>query len=115
VLDGLNSDEMLSYIQNAHINILPTFQNTGIKLKLINSLYLGRHCLANNAMVNNTGLERFCAIANTPAQFTKQIRELWKKPFGMNEISLRKDFLESNFNNILNAKKLVEKISAGLK
>lgn len=115
VLDGLSSAEMLSYISNAHINVLPTFQGTGIKLKLINSLYLGRHCLANSTMVNNTGLEKFCTVANTPGQFAKKLRELWKKPFNPVELSARRRYLEENFNNLVNARKLIGYISAGLK
>jgi len=55
LLNHLNSEEMLNYVQDAQINILPTFQSTGIKLKLINSLYVGRFCIANNLMVAHTG------------------------------------------------------------
>ncbi|HMP94933.1 MAG TPA: glycosyltransferase family 4 protein, partial [Phnomibacter sp.] len=57
--------EMQELIKKAHINILPSFNNTGIKLKLINALYLGKHCLLNSAGVEGTGLESCCHIANS--------------------------------------------------
>ncbi len=49
----------------AQINVLPTFQATGIKLKLLMALYTGRHCIVNQPMVDNTGLEELCSIQNT--------------------------------------------------
>jgi hypothetical protein len=112
LLSQLNSSEMLDYIKNAHVNILPTFQSTGIKLKLINALYLGRHCLVNLPMVQNTGLEDFCTIANTPRQFQKSLEKLWKKPFSVQELQDRKTFLEAHFNNRKNILLLLDTISS---
>lgn len=110
LLDNLNSDQMLNYVQDAQVNVLPTFQSTGIKLKLINALYLGRHCLANQNMVQNTGLEAFCTIANSSAQFRKSLKQLWEKPFSLDELEKRKGFLDAHFNTTMNAKKLMELI-----
>ena len=55
-------EKMEELMRDAHINLLLTFQNTGIKLKLLNSLYRGRFVLVNGKMVNNTGLETLCII-----------------------------------------------------
>lgn len=49
--------EMTRLIETAHIHLLITFQNTGLKLKLLHSLFEGRHCLVNKMMVAGTGLE----------------------------------------------------------
>lgn len=114
LLKDVNSDSILEYVKNAHINVLPTFQSTGIKLKLINSLYLGRHCLANNMMVQNTGLEPFCTIANTPVQFVKKLKSLWKEPFSLDELDKRRQYLEQHFDNEKNAARLMEAISSRL-
>lgn len=110
LLSHLNSEEMLEYIQNAHINVLPTFQSTGIKLKLINSLYLGRFCIANTLMVQNTGLESFCIVANTPNQFKKEIKKYLKESFSEEDIASRQLYLESQFSNLNNAERLMEAI-----
>lgn len=112
ILNNLDSTEMLEYVKNAQVNVLPTFQNTGIKLKLINALFLGRHCLANSYMVQNTGLEEFCELANTPKQFIKKLQTLMKTPFSESQILARKKALEQGFSNIQNARELMEAIRA---
>ncbi|MDC0467848.1 glycosyltransferase, partial [Bacteroidia bacterium] len=48
---NLSTDEIHQLIENAHINVLYTNQNTGIKLKLLNALYLGRFSIVNSLMV----------------------------------------------------------------
>ncbi|MDX5319466.1 MAG: glycosyltransferase, partial [Bacteroidota bacterium] len=110
LLNHLNSEEMLRYIQEAQINVLPTFQSTGIKLKLINSLYLGRHCLVNAMMVNETGLESFCIIANTASQFKKELKKYMNEGFTEEDIASRALYLETRFSNIENARKLMAAI-----
>jgi hypothetical protein len=37
--------QMQDIIAKAHINVLPSFNTTGIKIKLVNALYNGRHCV----------------------------------------------------------------------
>ena len=66
----LNEDkDLYNLFQEAHINVLPTFQNTGIKLKLLNTLRQGRFVIANDYMVDKTGLETLCEKANTKAEY----------------------------------------------
>ena len=68
-------------MENAHINLLFTFQSTGIKLKLLNSLYRGRFVLVNHKMVNNTGLERLCVIEDNPNITKRLITDLMGMEF----------------------------------
>ncbi len=100
--------EMETLIADAHINILPTFQPTGIKLKLLSALYKGRFCVVNKSMVQNTGLEEACYEANTPAKFRKIILELMKQEFKIADIELRNKLLLDKFNNLGNAEKLID-------
>ena len=86
-------------IQNAHINILPSFQATGIKLKLINALYKGRHCIANSLMTEDTGLQVFCYIANDPLYIKKGIEELMQVDFDEKIRKERKFKLTELFSN----------------
>ena len=95
-------------IADAHINILPTFQPTGIKLKLLSALYKGRFCVVNQYMVQNTGLEEACFEANTPAKFRKFVIELMKQEFKIADLELRNKLLLDKFNNLSNAEKLVD-------
>lgn len=93
-------------LQQAHIHVLPTFQDTGIKLKLLKSLYTGRHCIANELMVSNTELENTCIIANSPDQWIKAIKNLEEKEFNVKDIELRKKVL-SKFDTKEEAKKII--------
>jgi len=61
-----SDEQMLKLIRNAHICVLPTFQNTGLKLKLLHSLYSGRFVITNLDMVKGTGLEQLVSIADSP-------------------------------------------------
>lgn len=102
--------EINGLIENAHINILPTFQPTGIKLKLLTALYNGRHCLVNDIMVANTGLEKLCHVANDATAFKKHLKKLFSKPFKASDIELRKKTLDENFSNHTSANKLLKRL-----
>ncbi len=107
LFDQLSTEQISELIQHAHINVLPTFQNTGIKLKLINVLYQGRFVLANDLMVKNTGLEKLCTRANTPEEFIAKIKQLITKEFTQEDINERKQYLSSMFSNVESAKAIL--------
>ncbi len=103
-----NEKEMQDMISKAHINILPSFTNTGIKLKLLNALFNGRFVAANNATVEGSELDQFCVIANDANSFQKKINALFSEPF-LNEITeQRRDVLNKMFSNEANAKQQVK-------
>tara|TARA_R110000787_G_scaffold113832_2_gene223167 strand:+ start:1085 stop:2215 length:1131 start_codon:yes stop_codon:yes gene_type:complete len=93
--------------ENAHINVLPTFQDTGIKLKLLNTLYQGKFVIANDFMIDNTGLESLCEKANTKAEFLQKTEELFKQEFNKDILVQRKKILK-NFSPKTGAEKIVE-------
>lgn len=99
--------EMQDMIGKAQINILPSFGYTGMKLKLLNALFNGRHCLVNPATVENTALETACHIGNNAVAFKSIITQLYRKPFTEEEITLRKKLLEQKFDNACNAERLI--------
>lgn len=100
--------EMQDLIAKAHINIIPSFNSTGIKLKLVNALYNGRHCVVNDATADGSGLEKICRIASDANSFKKLINQLYEKPFNNIDISERHLVLDSMFNNEANAKQMVK-------
>jgi hypothetical protein len=93
-------------IQNAHIHVLPTFQQSGMKLKLLSALFGGRHVLANEAMLYGTGLQPACNIANSKAAFITRINELSQQPFTQQDILQRKEQLKP-YDKSNNAKLLL--------
>ena len=44
-----SEQEMNELINKAQIHLLPSFNTTGIKIKLLNALFNGRYCLANTS------------------------------------------------------------------
>jgi hypothetical protein len=104
-----NPDEatMTDLIQNAQINVLLSFQRAGMKLKLLNALYRGRHCVANRNMVQNTGLESLCYVKNTSRDIRATVESLMNVQFSPRQIAERRDILEKQFSNKENAAKII--------
>lgn len=63
-----DQETMSRLILEAGVQLLITFQNSGIKLKLINSLVSGGVCIANEEMVGGTDLGSFCLLVRTPEE-----------------------------------------------
>ncbi len=99
--------EMQDMIAKAQVNILPAFNQTGIKLKLLNALFCGRHCLVNEAGVEGSGLDPLCNIAGGAEAFRSQVSRLYELPFTENMIRKRATLLNELNNNERNARKLI--------
>jgi hypothetical protein len=106
--DYLPPEKIHKLISNAQCNVLPTFQSTGIKLKLLAALHSGRACIVNTPMVENTGLEPLCIIANDPHEMKKQITNTMETDFPSHDTERRKAILSDKFSNKKNAVKLLE-------
>ncbi len=106
----LDTEGIMKLINEAHINLLPTFQATGIKLKLLNALYNGRHCLVNTPMVKNTGLEQLCTVATDAAGFRKSIHLLMKKNWEEKMTAERSEILVPSFSIANSAATLLQKV-----
>jgi glycosyltransferase involved in cell wall biosynthesis len=113
LISNPEQDEMEKIIRNAQICILPTFQDTGLKLKLLASLFSGRFCIANSAMIHKTGLEHLCHQADTPKDMIRLINELFVQEFTTEEIEKRKLILEEAFSNHRNALKIIQIANSG--
>ena len=107
-----NPDEatMQSLITNAQVLILVTSLPTGLKLKLLNSIYAGRHCLVNSAMVAGTQLDKLCTVANTPDEQLAALQSLMQTPFTEEDIQRRSALLGNLYSNQSNARKILSRI-----
>jgi len=103
---SLNTEHIHTLLQQAQVNVLPTFQATGVKLKLLAALFSGRFCLVNDAMVKGTTLENYCVVANSANEWIKCIEDIKEKTFSNEEIQQRKKLEKSDFSNAVNAQKL---------
>lgn len=102
--------EIQDMIMKAHINVLPSYTSTGIKIKLVNALFNGRHCVVNDATAAGSGLEPACHIGTNARAFRDIIAQLYHQPFTPEETALRKKLLAQQFNNDANAKKMIRSI-----
>jgi hypothetical protein len=98
--------ELNDLVRLAHINVLPSFSDTGIKVKLLHALFEGRHCITNEAMVKGTGLEGACHIGTNAAAFAAIVMQLHHQPFSEEEIRLRKNMLGQSGDNAHHARLL---------
>lgn len=101
------SDERMDYLTHeAQIHLLITFQATGLKLKLLNSLFAGRYTVVNQEMVTGSGLNALCHIANTPDEIIRTCNELMKLPMTQEQINKRKELLFPIYSNKLQGERL---------
>ncbi len=108
LISDLTTKQINQVIADAHINVLPTFQPTGIKLKLLSALYNGRFCLVNPPMIENTGMEQLCTVSDSTEHMRENLIRLMKNEFTPFDISIRQQVLDENFSNKKNAEKLID-------
>jgi hypothetical protein len=99
-------NELQDMIAKAQVNILPSFNNTGVKLKLLNALFNGRHCLVNKAGVAGSGLEQLCQVAEDQDDFKTAIGYLYHIPYDPNENLKRQQVMDRLYNNEVNVQKI---------
>jgi hypothetical protein len=99
-----NEQHLELLLAEAHINVLLSFQQSGTKLKLVNSLFKSRFCLINKNMVDDENLVQLCEMANTEAEFIAKINELKNKPYLENES--RAKVLSQVLDDAKNAEKI---------
>ena len=108
VVKNPSNTEMKKLMSDAHIHTLYTDQATGVKLKLINTLFQGRWIVANPAMIANTPFAELCVVAASVEEMKTAIKRLENLPFPPEEIDKRKSLLFANFSNLDNAKQLIK-------
>jgi hypothetical protein len=109
LIDNWTNEQIMNAISSAHINVLATFQGTGIKLKLLNALFKGRFCVVNPLMVQETGLEHLCSIAQTGQTMVEIIEKIWLEDFTEKDIENRKNTLSvSSYSNAVNVQKIIK-------
>jgi len=105
-----SEEELQDLIAKAHVNLLPSFNCTGIKLKLLNALFNGRHCIVNQDAVEGTGLQAACHIAASAEDVRCLLSDLAGRPFTGEDIFTRKKNLEGLYDQKANLQKLLNAI-----
>lgn len=103
-----SEDEMMDLSQGAGVHVLPAFQATGFKLKLLHSLQSNKEVIANKAMVANTGLKSWVTLAETATAFRKAVANALENPLAEASIKDRHEFLRKHYSNSAQAKKIID-------
>jgi hypothetical protein len=105
-----SEEELQDLIAKAQVNILPSFNCTGVKLKLLNALFNGRHCLVNGGMVEGSGLESICHVADGADSMRSLVQDLYTQAMRPEEIGVRKKVLAGIYNKDDNLQQLLRSI-----
>lgn len=76
-----NYSQLEHLLSEAHINVMLSFQKSGTKLKVVNSLYKSRHCIINKNMVDDEKICNLCTIAENEIDFITNINKLRNEPY----------------------------------
>jgi glycosyltransferase involved in cell wall biosynthesis len=105
-----SEEELQDLIAKAQVNILPSFNCTGVKLKLLNALFNGRHCLVNGGMVEGSGLKSICHVADSAEAMRSMVQDLYTQAMRPEEIDVRKEVLAGIYNKEDNLQQLLRSI-----
>jgi glycosyltransferase involved in cell wall biosynthesis len=105
-----SDEELQDLLAKAQVNILPSFNCTGVKLKLLNALFNGRHCIVNKDAVDGTQLASLCHVADNAEGMQSLIKELSAQPFTGEELAERQSTLDILYDQEKNLHKLMESI-----
>ncbi len=103
------NEELHILIQQAHICLAMASNPSGVKLKLINSLFSARFVIANEVALTGSGLESLVYI-NEENDLSELIDKLMQRDFKENEIEERKILLLEKYNNLKNAQQIIDVI-----
>ncbi len=105
-----SDQELKDIISKAQLHVIPSFNRTGVKLKLLNALFNGRHCVVNENAVEGTGLKEVCHLAEGAAEFKILIETLYERPFTFLDLQFRREKLLHQYNNLQTAGLLIAQI-----
>lgn len=101
------NDEMTKLIEGAHVHVLPSFNHTGVKFKLLHALFTGRFCITNNQAIEGLNLHKGVIIANNAIEMINHVQSIFETPFSKEDVATREILLQE-YNNQINAQKLIE-------
>lgn len=107
LVDGPDDAALRQLIEEAQVNILPSFNATGLKFKLLHALFAGRFCIANKACLAGSGLEQEAVIAETVEDYLLALEKIFATPFTAAHKERRKQSLQP-YNNERSAALLSE-------
>ena len=104
------TDEILNgLMKEAHICLAMAANPSGVKLKLINSLFNARFVISNEAALTGSGLDSLVYITEEN-DLPDLIDKLMLKEFKQEEIDERNSLLSEKYNNLNNARQIIAQL-----
>ncbi len=107
VIETQSQAELFTYVRQAQMNVMLSFQPSGTKLKAINALYMGRHCIVNENMIDDTELLKLCVVCTQKSDFIREIDRHFSVPFDPQN---RTAILSSQLSDRAGAEQLISEI-----
>jgi len=105
ILNNPSMEEISKLVQEAQVNVLPSMNNTGVKLKLLHAAFEGRFCLSNSNGLKGSSIESGIIQCNEAAEYIQKIEALMTTPFTIEDKKNRQLLLKV-YDNGANANRL---------
>lgn len=102
-----DAQTMQQLIGEAQLHLLPTWQPTGLKLKLLQALFNGRHVLVSPQMLSHPALQKGCITALNTRQWQDLIEKYSTVPFTQTDLTERRKLLNQYFCDEKSAEKIL--------
>ena len=107
-LGELSNSDLDRLLIESRVCCLPTFQDTGIKLKWIHALHLANDILLNEQMLTDESFGSYCVKATELDDWRNAVKELMDSDTDKDKIIERKKLAATKFNNESSARLLAE-------
>ncbi len=107
LVENPSNDEMFELIENAQVILAPFSQSSGYKIKLLESLRLGRHIITSDIIQDFKELRPFMHFATRSKEWSTILNELKTSEYTQELYKIRKEFLTLFFDNKNNAQKMI--------
>ena len=105
LINNPSDQELANLISKAQVHVLPSFNQTGVKLKLLHVLFEGKWCMTNRAGIEGSGIHAGVHILEDAESMIQTIDQLMNLEYSEKEREKRKEILDL-YNNQRNAQKL---------
>ncbi|REC80510.1 hypothetical protein DRF60_02045 [Chryseobacterium elymi] len=102
------SENLRLLFENAHANILLSYQNSGTKVKVFNTLYNSRFVIINQNITDDPALMSLCCLGSTLDEIRQRIIEMAAEDYNENEI--RSKVLGKNYSDDAKAEEMCKVI-----
>ena len=110
LIDSPSHEVMNGLIRDAHVNLLMTFQQTGIKLKLLHALQSGKHIIINSKMDDSGIFGQMCEVIDSSNKIAAKISELMSIGYSQEMKDSRDEKFSAIYSNKLNARKIMQEV-----